>query len=543
MKGYYKYAEDVYTGKQIACRYVQLAVMRFYAFLQRDDIEFKEDTVDLNIAFFRLFKHFKNRHSGKIFVLEPWQEFIIAGIFGFYYKETGKRVVQDVYIEIARKNGKSAFAAAVSLLLLIADGVSGAEVDLVANSREQALISFEFAKKFALGLNTQSKKHIRPYRDRLFFDKTSSKMHVFASDASKLDGYGASAFLIDEYHEAKNTALRDVLQSSQADRENPLGIIITTAGFDRTGPCYTYRSICTDILEGLDATNDATDSIFCIIYTQDSEDELDDPQMWVKSNPNLGVTVQNSFLKKEISRSKTDPHSEVGIKTKNFNIWMDSQETWIPEVYIKQATHTHKLLDFYNAKEEWDVFVGIDLSATSDLTAVSYMIPRPDKLYYWIEYYLPEEALRTKPLKDLYKQWHKGGYLVLTPGNVVDYEYILADIRRKEDAGLYMARVSYDSWNATQFVIRATEEGLPMVSYAQNISSFTRPTKELERRILQGSAVFYSNPITRFCFRNVRMRIDHNGNQKPDKSQADNKIDGVIAAIEALGGYLEHEQL
>ena len=106
-----------------------------------------------------------------------------------------------------------------------------------------------------------------------------------------------------------------------------------------------------------------------------------------------------------------------------------------------------------------------------------------------------------------------------------------------------MARVSYDSWNATQFVIRATEEGLPMVSYAQNISSFTRPTKELERRILQGSVVFYANPITRFCFRNVRMRIDHNGNQKPDKSQADNKIDGVIAAIEALGGYLEHEQL
>lgn len=526
----------------MACTYVRQAASRFLSMLNRDDMEFREWRVDLYITFFRMLRHFKNRHANKPFILEPWQEFVIAGIYGFYWRDTGLRVVQTVYIEIARKNGKTALCGGLGLLHLIADGVAGAEVDFVANSKEQAKIAFEFARSFAIGLNGK-REHLRTYRDRIFFDATQSKLHVFASDASKLDGFGASAYIIDEYHEAKDTLLRDVLQSSQADREEPMGITITTAGFDKGGPCYQMRSKCVDILAGLERGRVA-DSTFCVIYTQDDGDDLTRPDLWVKSNPNLGVTVQRDFLAREVERTQTDPSSEVGIKTKNFNLWMDTARTWIPDQYITAATHQHRLLDFYDPKAQWDVFIGIDLSSTSDLTAIAYLVPRPDALYYWIDYYLPEEALRTKPLKHTYKEWVRGGYLKVTPGNVVDYEYILTDILTMErSAGLFIQKVGYDRWNATQFVIRATEEGLLMEEYAQNIGSFNRPTKELERLMLSGGVKFQNNPITRFGFRNIELKTDQNGNQKPSKSNVDNKIDGIIAALEALGVYLEHSNI
>lgn len=539
MKDYYKYAEEVAGGQRVACLYVRQAVERFLGMLCRDDIEFREERVDRALSFIAMLRHFKNRHAGKPFVLQPWQQFIVAAIYGFYWVGSGRRVVQNVYIEIARKNGKTALCGALGLLHLVADGVAGAEVDFVANSKDQAKIAFEFARKFAEGLNGK-RKYLRTYRDRIFFDTTDSKLHVFASDASKLDGFGASAYIIDEYHEAKDTALRDVLRSSQADRDDPMGIIITTAGFDKGGPCYLLRSRCVDILGGVEV-GVAADSTFCVIFTQDEADDLGDERLWIKSNPNLGVTVHPSFLAREVENAKADPSSEVGILTKNFNLWTDTAQTWIPDPYIVAATHTHRLLDFYNAPEQWDVFVGIDLSATSDLTAVAYLVPRPDALYYWIDYYLPEEALKTKPLKEQYKEWKRGGYLKTTPGNVVDYDYILADILRLEEAGLYIMKVGYDSWNATQFVIRATEEGLPMEAYAQNIGSFNRPTKELERLMLSGGVRFANNPITRFGFRNVEIKTDHNGNIKPSKGNAERKIDGIIAALEALGVYLSNE--
>ena len=152
-------------------------------------------------------------------------------------------------------------------------------------------------------------------------------------------------------------------------------------------------------------------------------------------------------------------------------------------------------------------------------------------------YYLPEEALLTKKNKEQYSEWVRNGYLKLTPGNVVDYDYILDDLLRM-DKRFYLTKVGYDSWNATQFVINATDEGLAMEPVSQSIGNFNRPTKEMERIILSGNAVIDNNPITRFCFKNVVMKIDSNGNTKPSKEYKDKKIDGVIAMIEALGVYL-----
>ena len=183
---------------------------------------------------------------------------------------------------------------------------------------------------------------------------------------------------------------------------------------------------------------------------------------------------------------------------------------------------------------EKDCFCGIDLSAVSDLAAVAFAYITDDMTYVKVLYYLPEDALNTKENKQLYGEWHRQGWLTLTPGNVVDYDYILNDLM-EADKRCYINKVGYDDWNATQFVINATNNGLPMEPVSQSIGSFNRPTKEMERMILSKRCVIDDNPITRFCFKNVTMKIDHNGNTKPSKESNKNKIDGVIAIIEAIG--------
>lgn len=525
---YIKYAQDVVSGKIIAGKYIKLACERFFCLMENDDYEFREDAVKRVIDFVGILKHYTGRHAGKPFILEAWQEFIVASIYGFYIKSDGTRLVQSASIEMARKQGKSALAAALCLNQLINDDEMDAEVDLAANSKEQAKISFRMCSNFVKGIDPKG-RYLIPYRDKVTFEKTLSILRVMAADDSKLDGFNASTYLLDEYHAAKNSRLKDVLQSSQGMRENPLSIIITTAGFDKLGPCYQYRTVCTEILQGLKKD----DTQFVAIYCLDEGDDWKDEKNWQKSNPNLGITVKPSYIRSQIKKAINSPSEEVGVKTKTINMWCDAETVWIPEHYILNATENVDLKDF----EGMECYAGIDLSSTSDLTSVAYLIPTDDKMYFKIKYYLPEAALHEKRFKELYGDWRRQGLITITPGNVTDYDYILNDLMDTDNI-LYLMNVGYDQWNATQFVINATDRGLQMEPISQSIGNFNQPTKEMERLLLSGRAVIDNNLITRHCFRNVVMARDRNGNTKPSKQFEEKKIDGVISALTALGTYL-----
>lgn len=528
MKGYYQYAQDVSEGNILVGEYIKLAVERFYSLIDRDDIEFREESADHAIKFIALLRHYTGRHAGKSFVLLPWQEFAIANIYGFYRKDDGTRLISSVYIEMARKNGKSAFAAALCLYHLIADGEANAEVYLAANSKDQAKVSFGMCANFVRGLDPKH-RNIETFRDKINFDRTLSFLRVLAADSSKLDGPNPSMFLLDEYHAAKNSGLKDVLQSGQGMRDNPMQIIITTAGFDKLGPCYQMRTMCTEVLKGLKDD----DTLFAAIYSLDEGDDWRDETVWGKSNPNLGVTVKLKYLKEQVQKAMNSPSDEVGVKTKNINMWCDAETVWIPEHYILDSSANINLEDFRGM----DAYVGIDLSSTSDLTTLAIMIPTEEKYYFKVKYYLPEAALHEKRFKEQYSEWRRQGLITITPGNVVDYDYILNDIM---DAGQIVSilKIAYDAWNSTQFVNIATDKGLPMEPFGQNIGNFNRPTKEMERIILSGRSVIDNNIINRHCFRNVVMARDRNGNTKPSKQFDEKKIDGVISMLEALGVYL-----
>lgn len=523
---YTQYAQSVVNGDIVACTYVKLAAKRYLEWF--DKYDFRSEKVEKVINFISKLKHYTGSHNGKPFKLLPYQEFIIYNIFGFYYKGSDRRVVNYVYIELARKNGKTALIMAICLYMLIADGENGSEVELVANSAKQAAIGFKMASNYLATIDKKG-KYFKRYRDSIRFDTTKSVLQVLSSDASGNDGYNSYCFCLDECHEQPDSRLWDVMVSSQGMRHNPLGIIITTAGFNKFGFCYSYRQTCINILNGVCED----DSQFAAIYTLDDGDDWSDSTNWIKANPSLGITVLPEYLEQQVKKAKNNSSLEVGTRTKNFNQWVSSQDIWINNDTLLKYSQDVKLEDY---KDSF-CYMGVDLSAVSDLTALSVLIPTDDKFIFKTFYYLPNSCLQDNSNSELYKEWSRRKLLTITDGNVTDYDFVLNDILRINKS-IYISKIGYDSWNATQWAIDATEKSLPLEPFSQALGNFNRPTKEIERLIKMGKVVIDNNEITRWCFSNVMLKYDHNENVKPVKQENQQKIDGVIAMIQALGTYL-----
>ena len=527
---YTDYAQRVINGDIVACQYVKLACQRYLDWMDRDDIVFIPEKVERVVNFIGKLRHFTGKMNGKPFILSDFQFWIICAIFGFYKGE--RRVIRNAYIELARKNGKSFFASAIALYMLIADGENNAEVELVANSTKQAKIVFEMCKNLVDGIDGRH-KYFKSYRDNIRFDYTKSFLQVLSSDAGVNDGWNSLMTIIDEYHSAKDDSMYNVMKSSQGNRENPLMVVITTAGFNLFSPCYQLRRTNIEILQGVKVD----DTVFAAIYTLDDGDDWKDSRNFIKANPNLGVSVNEQWLEEQITQAKNNSSLEVGVRTKNLNQWISSSDVWINNDQLLRSTQKLNLNDFSGLI----AYVGVDLAAVSDLTAVCALIPKDGVFYFKAWYYLPQSCLFNNSNAELYKKWARLGYLTITAGNVTDYDYLLADLLKLNDT-VYIEKVAYDSYNATQWAINSEAAGLPLEPFSQALWNFNRPTKELERLIKCGKVVIDDNEITRWCFSNVSLKIDYNENVKPIKTEKQQKIDGVVAMIQALGAYLGEPQ-
>ena len=535
---YNQYADDVLSGKILACEAIILACKRYKDWFNRDDIYFDDEDVQQKIRIVSRLKHSTGQHNGHSFELLPWQQFCVANIFGWKWKKTNLRVTKNVFIMISRKAGKTAFAAAIGILCAIADKENDAEVELVANSRKQAKIAFDITSNFCESCDPKNKIFKR-YRDTILVPKTKSKIQILSSDAMGNDGYNSSCFILDEFHAARNWDLFNVMKSSQGMRQQPLAIIITTAGYLLNGyPCFEQRQNCLDILKGLKED----DTQFSVIFELDPKDDWLNERNWIKCAPSLGQTVSYDYLRDEVKSAKNNAAREVGVKTKNFNIFCQSKDVWIPAKYLDNSFEKINIDDF---KDE-DCYMGVDLSASSDMTATAVLFPpNPDRDKYSDKYvfkfwiYIPEDTFEDSINSEQYKLWKRQKYVTVTSGNVVDYDYILKD-QLKLYNETYLLGVGYDSWNATQWATNATAEGLPLYPYSQAIGNFNKPTKTFEILIRQGKVVMEYNPAVRWCFNNVELKFDYNDNCKPIKANNDQnrKIDPIIAMLQALGTYL-----
>ena len=528
-----QYAKDVVSGKILACQWVKLACKRFLDDINSQDYYFDEKKYNTLTTFTGVLKHYSSGAAGKPFILEPWEDFIICNIFCLYRVDTRRRKYKTAHISVSRKNGKTTLAAALGLFSLIADGEPASSVIMAANSREQGHIDFDAASAFARQLDPK-KKSLKVLRNEIIFQKNNASLKVISADASTGDGLNPQLVILDELHEAADSKLFDVLRSGQGFREQPLMLSITTAGFRIGGFCNQYEDYCKEVLMG----QKIDETLFALLYTLDDGDDWTDEGNFIKSNPNLGITVKRDWLSEQVNQAKNSPTLEVGVKTKNLNVWCSSSTTWIPEHYIRKSLMDVDLTEFKN-KNNYLVYLGFDLAAISDLTAVSIMFVDPETEEYFFKtwYYLPKSALDGKYNSELYKMWSSKGFLTLTESETTDYNYIQNQIVYLYET-FDVQGVFFDSWNAQMLVNNLTNLGIPMTAYSQSIGNFNKPTKEMERLVLSDKVRFDNNPITRFCFDNVELKVDLNGNSKPVGDHQSRKIDGVISMLNALGGYL-----
>lgn len=524
------YPWDVLDGKILACENIKLACKRFMDFLDMKDRYFDVGDVERTIRFFQRFRHFTGQYNNKPFILQDWQKFMICGIYGFKWKKDNTRVTRTFILSVSRKGGKSSIISIMAIKALLEE--NNAQVIVAANSASQASILFKMASSYLKTLGGKVDKLFRRFRDRIMFDKTDSSMRVVSADASRLDGLNCNFAVVDEISQAPNSDVYDVLESSMGSRQQPLMCCCTTRSNNQSGFYKELEQSGIDVMRGLKQD----DSVFCLVYTLDDGDDCEDEEVWKKCSPNLGIRVSEDFYRQQITKMKNNPSQTTAIMTKVFNVWTSTSNVWIPQSYTFKVMDKVKMDDFKDKL----LYLSFDLASTSDLTCLSAMYEDNGTYYFKNWYYLPQEALKTSTNKDNYKKWQRQGFLTVTQGNVTDYDYVMNDIQKLQDNSEGIVRISYDSWNATDFTIRLTESGFNMKPYSQSIGSMNRPTKAIERLIMEGkNIVIDKNPITLFCFENSVPKPDYNDNIKIIKESYENKIDGVIAIIMNYGGFQE----
>ena len=531
IQGYYDYIEGVRNGSIIAGQYIKQQVERLERLKEREDIFFDEKCVEECFEFIYTMKHFSGKAAGKNFELMGWQKWVIGSVIGIKHKESGLRVCRELFVLVARKNGKSSLLAALELYLLICDKEASPSMGIVASSKEQARIMFEMIQNYSKTLDPKGTM-IKNYRNYLKFLPNNGTIKVFSSDSDRLDGLNLSSACLDEWHAQKDNKLYSVCKSSMGFRESPLMVSITTAGFLKEGyPCYEMYKVSIEILSGVKEQ----DEFFPFLYMLDQGDDWRDESVWVKSNPCIDETVSRKYLRDQVQCAANDPTQIVPICTKNFNMWADTAEVWIPDDKVVKVMKKLDIEDFRGCI----AYAGIDLASVSDLSALSVLIPKDDKFYFFNWGFVPRETYKDSPNRELYQHFSFDGDLYVTEGNVTDYLYITNKIVELSQI-LNFEGIYYDQYNASQTAIELTNMGYNMHPIAQGLLSFTNPTKEFARLVLNEKAVINKSSMFLWCMRNCYLRQDALGNCKVDKHTNNAKIDCLIAAIQCVAGYLKN---
>ena len=409
-----KYINDVLSGRRICGKLERLAVERHLADLENADklkIRFDEVAAMRCISFFSILKHSKGEFSGKRFELEPWQMFIVWVLFG-WKRLDGSRRFRYAYVEVARKNGKTTFAAALSLYMMVLDGEDGAEIYTAATKRDQAKICWTEARNM-VGKSPALSNKIARFQSALTMESTLSKMEPLAADSDKLDGLNPHFAVVDEYHAHKTDMLYNVLKSATGARRQPMIFTITTAGFDKTSPCFLMRRTYIDVLLGIKKQ----ENTFVMIYSADEGDDWKDPKTWAKSNPNMGISISAEYLEEEFKSALNRGGSEeVNFKTKNLNQWVDAPTVWIQDEKVRKCSNGTTDADLVGQT----CYAGLDLASHVDINALALYFPelKAIKLYYWI----PEAKMEENADRVDYKTWAAEGRIFVTEGNVIDID-------------------------------------------------------------------------------------------------------------------------
>jgi len=482
-----------------------------------------------------LCRHSKGEWAGGLIVLEDWQKNILRIVFG-WVREDGTRRFRTAYEEVARKNAKSTKAAAVGNYLTVGDQEPGAEVYSSATKEKQAKIVWDAADAM-VRQSPQLRQVVKQRKKNLSCARLQSKFEPLGADSETLDGLNVHGNLVDELHAHKDRSLWDVLETATGARRQPLTWAITTAGvYDPESIGWELHEHATQVLEGVIED----DTFFAIIFAADEGDDWREPATWAKANPNLGVSVKYDYMVEKCEKAKTTPSFENTFKRLHLDIWTEQVTRWIP-IEMWDASD-----GIPGALEGRDVWGGLDLSTKLDITALT-LLAKADGGFFdcFFRFWVPEELVKEREKKHRlpsYAPWVASGHLIATPGNVIDYDFIKADIL-KLGAKMNIKEIGYDPWNASQLAIDLQRElnptvspfGFMMVEMRQGMKTLSEPAKEFEKLVVDKKLRHGKHPLMRWMVGNASVRRDSNDNIVPDKQQSKAKIDGVLSTIEAVG--------
>ena len=537
------YATKVKSGKIIAGKYLILACERFLKDCKRKDIYFDEaEAVKWMTLTKKVLRHGKGKWKGQPIILTHFQQFLLLNILCWKVKRTNLRRFTKIYIQLARKNAKTTILAVICIGHLFFDINEDPEIIIGANDEKQARICVNMAGLIIEQSPDLAKKvragEIKIYRHKGEVLKVVYKggsIEAISKNPETKDGSSPSLAGVDEFHEAKDDRLLNVLESGQGAR-HPFQIVITTAGFRKEGPCYSnLRRVAIEVLEGR-LENDAH---FVLICELDNEKEAHDPKMWIKTNPLIDdIETLRPFIADAYKTAKAEGGTKwVNFLTKNMNTWTDA-----PEVFIEDAVwmenYIHELsLEWFRDKE---VYCGLDLSISTDLT--SFVIIHEDdlgKLHLLPMFWLPESKLEDDRFDYVGAQMN--GELNVCDGDVINHEDVAGTIIKVAEM-CEVVSIGYDAYLFNKTILQLIEgASLPFSRVAQGFPGMWPPTDQFMKLVAERKINHGNNGLLRWNCSQTVLATNHEGFKKPTKEKGRNKIDGIVASIIAVHEWMRND--
>ncbi len=551
-----------------------------------DGVEFwfDEEAANRAVEFFPTYLCLtEGEWAGKPFVLAPWQaDKIIRPLFGWKRKD-GTRRYRRCYVWVPRKAGKSELAAGVAVVLTVGDGEPRGQVFSIATDKLQASITFDKAVAM-IGYSPKLQEHLTCFKTSVFCPELASAFRPLSGIPKGKHGLNMSGLVGDEIHEWTDDRLYTFVHQSSGARRQPLEFMISTAG-EKVGYGWEAWQYCQGILDG---TIDDPETLV-VMFGADAEKDKADPEYWkrestwAEANPNYPISPKRDYLLAEAKEAMRLPRKENDFKRFHLNLPVEQATRWLPMDAWNDCGTPSNVRDYLRAvvkaaedetpapdptpewlswlaapavvRQRWRnlpglmkgrrCFGGVDLSSTTDLTCMAWIFPADASHPLPVvvpRFYVPAETMarRIKTDRVPYDLWARIGAINVTPGNVVDYEYIKRDMYL--DAEQFdVGSVAFDRWNAKQIILQVCAEGLDAREFGQGFQSMSGPAKELEKLLLGRTLDHGGHPVLAWCARNAAVETDAAENIKPSKKKSNERIDGIVAAVMALGASMEAE--
>jgi phage terminase large subunit-like protein len=528
--------------------WIRLAAKRFFDDMDRAHRRGNEFTFSWRHAnracrFVENLPHVEGTWDTPNITLVPAQAFFLACLFGFRDADGGRRFTSAVYA-VARKNAKSTLAAAIMLYVFCEEPEPGTQIFAAATTGDQAKVVWRIAKQMIERCwDLRMQYNVEAYSLEIRRFGNGGTFKAINAKASTQDGLNPQAFVLDEVHAHRTHDLMNVLTSAAGARVNPLFLYTTTEGYETPGPWPELRLFSQNVLKGLTA-----DHFLAVLYSLDEEDKMlgtkydddFDESKWVKANPLYDTNpVLRNALRKYADEAKGMPGKLGEFRIKRLNRQSSAAKAWVDIVKWKRCSGKVDL-EFLRGYPCWAAF---DLANTTDMAAWAIVWYVEGKWYCFVRYWVPQDAVekRTERRSAPYQNWIEQKWVTPTPGDVIDYQIIEAQI--VEDVRVYQpVKIAYDPWNAQQFVTQLTNQGLELEIFIQGPKSYNPAMQALEVAYTSTALNHGGNPVLQWNAANLVPRYDVNLNMAPDKKRSADKIDGMVALLMAFGFAVRETQ-